>query len=373
MLTKFKKSFTIALAVVMCLSTVCASAASWRIKDYDTDVQWLPNPVVEIVYEEVDDFGRFTGRMANISAGEWKEQPNNNYYGAYGVTFIPATEMKAAGLKPYAQVEFKNPWFDIYYPNNEYANVYADGKNLGVYHSTSRNGLMNLVEYKDVDYMWEVAAPFQIYSVKKAKLMINGAVQWFGTPAFNYPTKYTGRNADVKVNKYAYGFGAYEITEAGKVTLVPAKLAGYVDAGYANVDLSPVAGAAPARQVLNIRYADIKIPRTYDYALVGPAFDEVGNATPYAKTVVASKYEGNPADFGVNPLISTVVDRDGNETLCDITWTAGGYEFESPHNIYEYLTVDGVVMNGAYIGKIGNVDYWLPCISAYTGAVANVH
>jgi len=84
MLTKFKKSFTIALAVVMCLTTVCASAASWRIRDYVTTA--IAGGQCPIQYAEYDDMGNFTGRVAT---------------GAQALAF---------GLKPFATVEHKNPW-----------------------------------------------------------------------------------------------------------------------------------------------------------------------------------------------------------------------------------------------------------------------
>lgn len=370
MLTKFKKSFTIALAVVMCLSTVCASAATWRIKDYDTDT--INGGNIAIVYDEYDDMGNFTGRSAKANS-------------------IGYVDPVAYGLKPFATVEHKNPWMDIYYPNNQFATIYADGKNLGKFAPTGLNGLDGLVEYKTVDYMWQVAAPFQIYSITKAKLNIGGQVQWFGTPEYWYPTQYTGRNANVSVQRVAYGFGPYEVTGANKVELIPQD---FVDLGYVDpsvnaygLNLAPVASATnlsvspAALQILPTMTweSNINIPRSYDYALVGPAYDELGNEIPGGKTITATTYQegkepNRAADldsFGVKNLLDTIIDVDGNTQMCEITWTAGGYDIDSPHLIYEYLTIDGVVMDGSYIGAVDGIHYWRPCIIAYTGAVAN--
>jgi len=375
MLTKFKKSFTIALAVVMCLTTVCASAASWRIRDYVTTA--IAGGQCPIQYAEYDDMGNFTGRVAT---------------GAQALAF---------GLKPFATVEHKNPWIDIYFPNQEFATIYADGKNLGVFAPTTNAGkvlfngdLVNtgLVEYKDVDYMWQVAAPFQIYSITKAKLNIGGKAQWFGTPEFGYPTNYTGRNAEVKVQRVPYGFAGYEVTGANKIELVPGDFGPWTTAAVnaiAGVNLAPVttwngdfAEVSPAAlQILPTLtwQSNLQIPRSYDYALVGPAFDELGNAIAGGKTITATTYEEGKepnrfaelSSFGVTNLLDTVVDVNGNTQMCEITWTAGGYDINSPHNVYEYLTIDGVVMDGSYIGVVNGINYWRPCIIAYTGAVAN--
>jgi len=375
MLTKFKKSFTIALAVVMCLTTVCASAASWRIRDYVTTA--IAGGQCPIQYAEYDDMGNFTGRVAT---------------GAQALAF---------GLKPFATVEHKNPWIDIYFPNQEFATIYADGKNLGVFAPTTNAGkvlfngdLVNtgLVEYKDVDYMWQVAAPFQIYSITKAKLNIGGKAQWFGTPEFGYPTNYTGRNAEVKVQRVPYGFAGYEVTGANKIELVPGDFGPWTTAAVnaiAGVNLAPVttwngdfAEVSPAAlQILPTLtwQSNLQIPRSYDYALVGPAFDELGNAIAGGKTITATTYEEGKepnrfaelSSFGVTNLLDTVVDVNGNTQMCEITWTAGGYDINSPHNVYEYLTIDGVVMDGSYIGVVNGINYWRPCIIAYKDAVAN--
>jgi len=334
MLTKFKKSFTIALAVVMCLTTVCASAASWRIRDYVTTA--IAGGQCPIQYAEYDDMGNFTGRVAT---------------GAQALAF---------GLKPFATVEHKNPWIDIYFPNQEFATIYADGKNLGVFAPTTNAGkvlfngdLVNtgLVEYKDVDYMWQVAAPFQIYSITKAKLNIGGKAQWFGTPEFGYPTNYTGRNAEVKVQRVPYGFAGYEVTGANKIELVPGDFGPWTTAAVnaiAGVNLAPVttwngdfAEVSPAAlQILPTLtwQSNLQIPRSYDYALVGPAFDELGNAIAGGKTITATTYEEGKepnrfaelSSFGVTNLLDTVVDVNGNTQMCEITWTAGGYDIIAP-------------------------------------------
>ncbi|MBE7052242.1 MAG: hypothetical protein E7395_06705 [Ruminococcaceae bacterium] len=427
MLTKFKKSFTIALAVVMCLSTVCASAATWRIKDYD-NLNVAAN-MVRVVYEEIDDAGRFTGRMAMANPNVEDRQ---NWYGmAILDTTDPAFIAKYPAAKPFAKTELKDYWFDAYYTtglgNAEYGSVYADGKYIGRVEATNRYGKWGLVNYKDVDYTWEVAAPFAIYSIEKAWLNIGGVPQWFGTEEMNYPVKLTGRNADVKVQKPQYGFGVYNVVNGKVVDLMP-DVVEYDNDGYlvqfdinkvldtcahgvgpfvnpdvnsvvglSATDLLPTVNAPVAPKMLNswkaytTNYGDlgagnwdvidnieIKIPRTYEYTLVGPAFDANGVATPFAKTIRATKYAGDLCDFGYQNLIDVQRDRFTNELqYCEITWTPGGYENASPHPLYAYLTIDGVVMDGSAIevpfGDKHTAKVYLPCIAAYTGAVANVY
>lgn len=375
MLTKFKKSFTIALAVVMCLSTVCASA-KWYVKDYDNrNITYGVNQKVEIVYEERDDAGIFTGRMAN-AYGE------RGYLTEYAKVVLATTEERyGLDLKPFADLEFKNYWVEAYYPNNQYVGAYADGKFLGKYVATGKNGVADkLVNYKDVDFDWEVAAPFGIYSIKKAWLNIGGVNQWFGTVEAGYPTAFTGRYADVKVSKPEYGFLDYKVANGKVATIVEAAderiWSAWVNPTVWNAveginaeSLRPT--AVPAERIYIDRYADIKVPATYEYTLVGPAFDANGVATPAAKTVKAIGYKGDLANFGYAYLLDVAYGRDGALEYCDITWTAGGYELESPHNVYEYLTINGVVMDGSAVEVAPGKVVYLPNIVAYTGAVAN--
>lgn len=456
MLTKFKKSFTIALAVVMCLTSVLASAAEWKIIDYDE--LSIAGGQVPIIYDEYEN-GMFTGRRAAWGLNAARRE-------VYGDNAADPTDdlidPLSVGLKRTATATFVNPWVDVFFPNNEFATLYADGVNTNSFANTGAQNAGKIwtaagwtatgnVEYREVDFAWEVFAPFNILSITQAKLNIGGKAQWFGDVTYNYPVNYTGKAAQVVVQRVPYGFANYEITGPNQIELVPDDLDGirnnltgglvpvvtgttpafsvtgapagavapvnYMNAslftfvsGLTNQDVTtgaaiPVSDGAvnllptarnqyfdfsqsPVRVLADrVTDADVQIPRSYDYTLVGPSFDANGNQIAGGMKIAASSYqEGKQphranelASFGVANLLdtlnSTAAPADVNfgstpvPQMCEITWTDGGYETTSPHRQFSYLTVDGVVMDGSYMGAVDGIHYWRPCIIAYTGAI----
>lgn len=348
---KFKKSFAAVLASALCVSA-SVGAAEWRIKDYDTSAGITPAP---IVYQEFDANGLPTGRV------------------------VAGYEAQQEGLKGFAQVELKNSWVSDVYPNAEYINLYADGNYTGRVYPTGRDG-KDLVTYRDVDFMWEAAAPYRIYSIKQAKLFKDGKVQWFGNAEMNYPVEYTNRNADVKVERIKYGFGEYEITGTNAVAPIPEKIVneGYFDMNaYTRIkgvtaDMIKAKEEAPKAVEIS-KNTDIEIPRTYDLKLTGPSFDQNGKATANGLTLIASK-DSDYAKYNVKNILETYNDSYGYNEManCEITWTPAGYEAAKPYRLYEYLTVDGVVMDGSIFYQDCEKTLYKPCIYAYSGATANL-
>ncbi len=431
MAKNFKKGISAALAAAMCTAAVSASAASWVPVNID-----VANGGV-IQYQEYDDQGLPTGRSASGTAAE------------------------EFGLPGYAKLSVEDSWVSDVYPNVEYQNVYAETESLGKLYTgstvaTGRNGLTltaegkTLVEYRDVDFMWEVAAPYKIYSITQAKLSINGAMQWYGEVDHDYPVNYTGRNADVTVERTAYGFGDYKVTGTNTVEIAPVELrSSYTDpraksaitgvsaallapvvasedgttvtldtpptvttnrttanggsyvvddstywhgatdmttnvqAGIETVEVVYDAAVSPESVHYNVTDVadEIRIPRTYDLKLTGPDFDDDGNAIANGLVVEAAAADPEDyANFGISNILSVCSDTLSEAiTYCDITWTAGGYEYEPNHSVYEFLTVDGVVMDGTQIfptvvltdGTVLPAVY-KPYLFRYTGATANV-
>ncbi len=455
MLANLKKGLTVALAATLCFATVSASAATWKKVDYNTSDFTATSGVltVPVVYQEYDVNGYPTGRMVEGDAAV-KE-----------------------GLDGWANITVGSTWVSDVYPNAQYAKVYADGVYTGKVLPTGLAGEDAGVEYRTVDFMWEVAAPYRIYAETQAKLFKDGTVQWFFDDDKNYPVVYSGKNAAVVNERAYYGFANYHVVGDNKVDFLPNHIieGGYyepsvfsaiqgIDAEYlmaksVTVDKKDycdciVRGVdADGRRYVEgyiqgawqkwygddldnldwlktlctcehaadctcdactykksiwpaaynpYRYevaydAEIKIPRTFEHVLVGPSFDADGkqtagglkiNATEYKSWVAPNKYDYAPAHFGIKNLISTENARVSNlvnsvsedYVYCDITWTAGGFEATEPHALLEYLTVDGVVMDGSLI-KTAKVyandgvyyeEIFKPCIFRYTGAKANV-
>lgn len=354
MLTKIKKKAAVALAAAVCLSSVNAFAAQWCIKDYDTtNAMAGTKPVVPIVYQEFDDNGLPTGRV------------------------VSGKSAQAEGLKGYADAELANAWISDVYPNKEYINLYADGVYTGKVFATGRDGV-DLVEYKDVDFMWEVSAPHKIYSITKAKLNINGKATWFGTVEKNYPVNYTGRNAEVTAERVAFGFAGYEIYAANKVVPVRDIIENYYkDAraytamvGITKDEINPNRDYAKS---INVTGRDLFIPRTYDVKLTGPAFDAEGNQIKNGMTIYGSSY-AKPGDMNIADIVGVCADTVTGALIgAELTWTPAGFEAAAPYKLYEYLTIDGVVMDGRYVyTDAAGFNYYMPAIYRYTGATANL-
>ncbi len=360
MSSKIKRRAAVVMAVAVCLSSVSASAAQWRIKDYDTTNAMAGlKPVVPIVYQEFDNAGFPTGRV------------------------VSGNSAQTEGLKGFADAELKNTWISDVYPNKEYINLYADGVYTGKVFETGRDGV-DLVEYKDVDFMWEVAAPHKIYSIKKAKLNINGKATWFGSVDKNYPVEYTGRNATVLANRCALGFGVYKLHQPSimnkdvRAERISKEIENnYMDKsaltnirGLSAADIYPNANSAKRIDVTG-KEKDLFIPRTYDVELVGPKFDNEGKICGNV-TIYGTEYP-NPGDMNIADIVGVCKDSiTGNLEGTTLTWTPAGYEAAAPYRLYEYLTVDGLVMDGRWLYNDGIADYYLPAIYRYTSAKANL-
>jgi len=365
MFNKIKKSFTIALAVVMAFASVAACATGAlqrdaRVVGYDVD--WYnanrPTNIIPIQYQVYDE----KGVMIAETQGE--------------------AALRDFGLEPFATAELKNPWvsidfgwaqnpqtgaWDIPLWNQEYADLYANGNKVaGASYATGRAGVLAGVKYRNVDYMWEAAAPHKIYSRTQAYLFVNGVAQWYSNAT--YPVQYSGRNAQVKAERIYYGFGDYKVTGKDAIALLPTYMAPWVGNDvFAGIEGITAADLAPktevVRQDVTAYFDEIKVPKSYDIKLVGPGFDGEGNQIPDAKTIIGSDITTvNPANLGINDVIGVVRDSFyGNIEYAEITWTNSNHEAVYPYNDYLFLTVDGVVMDG----RMEAPGYYRPCIFRY--------
>ncbi len=323
---KTKKTLAVIAAAVMCTASVSVSAAEWRLSGYETSNEGL-GPFYQqsaLIYQEFDGNGFATGRT--VSGWEAQEE----------------------GLKGYGKVEFKNPWVDITYPNKEYAQMYVDNDYSGRVFFTGRQG-KDVVEYRDSLFMWELSAPHKAYTRTQARF----ASGWYTDES--YPVNYSGTNALVKATRPYYGFGDYKVTGKNSVSLVPAALKSYRDAQYASVSGGlTIDDINPHYNVIayDVTGLDIKIPRLFDLRLEGPTYNFDGTvAKPFGLVKVASdSADWELPNYAVANLLTTMNDTlSGALNYADITWTAGGFEVAPPHRTYQFMTVDGIVMDGSAI------------------------
>ena len=213
---------------------------------------------------------------------------------------------------------------------------------------TGRQG-KDVVEYRDSLFMWELSAPHKAYTRTQARF----ASGWYTDES--YPVNYSGTNALVKATRPYYGFGDYKVTGKNSVSLVPAALKSYRDAQYASVsggltidDINPHYNVV----AYDVTGLDIKIPRLFDLRLEGPTYNFDGTvAKPFGLVKVASdSADWELPNYAVANLLTTMNDTlSGALNYADITWTAGGFEVAPPHRTYQFMTVDGIVMDGSAI------------------------
>lgn len=341
MFNKIKKSFTIALAVVMAFASVAACATSAKLIDYDID-----------------------GFLGKVAAGQFPGTIDNIYQisddNDVAIARVKGAEAVKFGLPAASPIDVKNPWVSKEYPNKEYSDLYVSGKKIECltgYFPTGRVGLTAGVQYRNVDFMWEAAAPHRIYSKTQAYLFIDGAAKWYCNET--YPIQYTGRNAQVKAERIYYGFGDYKVTGNDAIELAPAYIAPWVgDEVFAFIGITPeeLAPKAAEPAVLDVTgRGGIAVPKSYDIKLVGPGFDADGNQIPDAKTIIGTDITTcNPADLGIADVLGVTKDTFGNIKYADITWTntwvdpyhSKYFTHEDSHNQWLWLTIDGVVMDG---------------------------
>ena len=335
-----KKVLSIFAAAALCASAVSVSAAEWKLTGYETSDAGISPFYQEsaLIYQEFDDSGIATGRQ------------------------VSGKEAWAEGLRGYGKVTFMNPWVDRTFPNKEYAKMYVDGEYSGRVFETGRFG-KDVVNYRNANYMWEAAAPYKIFSKTQAYL----ADGWY-TDA-SYPAQYSAQNATVVKTRPHYGFGDYEIVGNNDVRLVPEALKAYRDPNYASVNGAlTIADLNPSVEFRAIEFnGKLEVPCLYDLVLAGPTFNYDGTiADEFGLTLTASKTNAaSLANFNVANLLSTERDSfTGDFQYAVISWTDGGFEIAPPHKMYQFLTVDGVVMDGSYIPGTAMRK---PYIYRYTG------
>lgn len=357
----------VSAALIGISSAVSASALEWRIKGYDTSR----------LEKEAHDTYRI---------GIVYEQYENNGYATLPTGIVADASTAAAyGLKPYARATFSAPNFEKAWPNREYVTLYADGKDTG---KVLYNGVKENLTYRKANFMWELADPHRIY--RRTQALINNS--WYTDET--YPVEYAGDVAKVtsEYDNY-YGFGYWHKHDKS-IHYMPDE--NYWSKGYAanlkayapNIDenlyladeqgnwtsngiviynaLKP--GASTDLTAYYIPAERIKIKKTFSLEVAGPMFNYDGSVTPgkefadvYPAWLVAEEgvmlKDGkkvsldNPnktlSDYAVPELVKHVYTYNGSTAVCDTKWVLGGFELDAPYRYYEYLEVDGVLLDGS--------------------------
>lgn len=305
-MNKKKTLCALAVAAIMCLSSVSALANTWQLKDYDTSSEALEQSMMQDkvakIYAEYDDAGMPTGRVLSGDSVE-----ANQIKDAYGNP-----------LTGWAQASLLDKWIDKAYPNYSYVRLYADGNYTGVVFPT---GAYGDCEYRWSNYMWD-SSTHDIYQVLQAKLP-NG---WYGgqdgaVPL--YPTRNSGKKANVRVIRNQIG-----------------------------VDWSGIPAVVQVETGMPEAFEEV-IPRVYQETTYGPVFNfdgSISSGNEFALAAPARVYNGG--DFAAT------------------TWVDAGFELEEPYRIYQILSADGYLADGTmgkpyiyrYTGGLASPNVtWVPC------------
>lgn len=241
--------------------------------------------------------------------------------------------------------------YESVYPYAGYDRMYLDGKKQPI---TRYNNSFPQWETRRRDYMWEVKYPYTIWERQQTKVN-NKTWTWdFGNAAFSIPDEIlktrTNRSAYVvDVSMKEYGFGRYD--KSGNLLDVDEQRM-YSDFSVNAISIwNELVNNVLTTEKLSARSADTNkylmsdadiasvIPVVYSKYITAK-FDKKGNAGLATKSV-ANEYLIHMNDGWEWDSDSFAIRNDA-----EISWTAPAYEMAEPYNYYQYLIVNGVVLDG---------------------------
>ncbi|MBQ4109589.1 MAG: hypothetical protein IJC74_01780 [Clostridia bacterium] len=292
------------------------------------------------------------------------------------------------GLWRYAgmpnSIEWKHAFYEAAYPHYEYEMLYLDGKLQSAAGARPTGAVAKSVQEVRPLY-WEAYAPYAIYG--QTYTSIPGILAWTPVSLNVIAPAYMG-NADVKKDWVDYGFSAYRTVygafvdtydfltqEVGAGKFQFAKNYNEMVNSYNAIKALDLTGTGLDAWPAGTDFTAL-VPALVQEELVGPKYEGgkvVGSKAVRAldEMMVAT---GKGANY--NPaLVSSEVD------YVPVSWQYGSYEEEVHHSIYEYLVIDGVVMDGGdclelvYDPCCKAQNWYLapakkPLIKRYTGGVA---
>lgn len=246
---------------------------------------------------------------------------------------------------------WKAEGYESVYPYAGYSRMYLDGKkqNITVYNNTFPQW-----EERRQDYMWELKAPYLIWERQQTKVN-NKTWTWdFGNPSFGIPdealkTKTNRAATVVNIEWKPYGFGKYENSGA--------LLDAYQVRMYSDFSVNAISIWENAvANKLNTAALSARDPQTNKYVMtdadiqalipvvnskyITAKFNPKGNKGLQTKDV-ANEYLAHMNDGWAWDYDSFYVTYDAK-----IDWTAPAYEMAEPYNMYQYLIVNDIVLDG---------------------------
>ena len=241
--------------------------------------------------------------------------------------------------------------YESVYPYAGYSRMYLDGKKQDI---TCYNNLFPQWETRRRDYMWEIKAPYVIWERQQTKVN-NKTWKWdFGNEAFNIPDSVvktrTNRTAYVvDISMKEYGFGRY--AKDGN------RLDDNQQRMYSDFNVKAVTDWNNVRDnELTVEKLSKRNPETNQYIM---SDDDIAKLIPvvYTKYITAKFNKTGNAGLTTKNVAEEYLlhmndgwqwDSDSFEIRYDaeISWSKPCYEMAEPYNYYQYLIVNGIVMDG---------------------------
>lgn len=370
-----KKLMLLAIALVMLVSFTVTnvSANSWKFSGYDTSDSAVANEKFGKIYYEVDDNG------------------------------IPTNNEKIDGYAN--KVEWVHDFYEKAFPHAGINRLYIDDVKTSVFKDS---GTIANWEKEFRAETWEVKYPYNVFERLWSK--VNNTV-W--TPNFANPErgitnadvlKYLGKQADVTSEYLSFGFDRFRIIDKsiveskeyfpGKELALRRWFGAKDQNGNYIIDVQDL--------LSRVGVATPKFPFESDYIVGGMASlsdkDEFGNYiwddASIAELITTYRSEfltGPDYKKGGNRVVDSVTYFDEitdstspsydpsaslawfnphlimeSDKPATIDWTAQVYEKAFPYNNYQFLIVNGVVLDGSMVAP----SVFLPRVFRYTGGQA---
>ena len=255
--------------------------------------------------------------------------------------------------------EWKPVFFEAEYPHREIEALFLDGINTGMTRYVGKNAEVNT---KEVPEFWEAKVPYFVFN--RIYSDFTGTFQPTNTLKTNF------KSAPVAKEWNNKGFGRYVI-ENGVAKDYTKVYEEFANAGQAQIDLDKIDRLAEQY------YAAIENGVDYEEAskifvksinnvswlkLTGPNYVTGGEMVvePMAKIAAGADADWYDTVLAVDtPATNDVpylnVDYQ-DEYTADIEWVTVGFELKAPYRIYQVLSVNGILMDGSFVEKVGETE-----------------
>lgn len=266
-----------------------------------------------------------------------------------------------------SKIEWKFDFYELAYPHLGYERLYLDGVYTSAYRCTNTIAPW-AQEYRND--MWEVKYPYNIYQ----RLYTDVPGKGFVAVSTEFPEyenilfKFSGKEAKVTQEYKPFGFAQYKVNSSNDVICVLDEMSNFVNVQEFPVNFLTTANLSSrydnGQYVISDYEIANSIQRYNSEFLTGPNYKTGGTKTI---DTFSDCFENENPVFWYNQIVKE------SDRFVEVSWTDPAFEAAAPYAYYQYLVIDGVVMDGHQIrhGVKDEVAEYLPYIYRYTGGYAS--